>query len=310
MRVIRTAGALTAAAVLLVSAFSVLPAPATATCAEPNASVFAGMSTAQAGLSCPGSPEQNTRESASKPGKSRTSAKPACVWVPEPGYQPGTGQKADGDGGHWYRKFCSFGEYNTLADFQREMSGWDAMNMRQSTMMQRAGLDIRFFTTPPPVERRTPEQVMASVVDDLPIPETFVAVNPVAAKQVVRVPTWVWLTDEHGKYVAERYQPEPKEIELEGYALKWQIVPQLTVSPGAGQEQSCDGAGTPWSAAAEGDQGACTVTYEKAGKYTLTASVGWTVRWWLAGAPQPDIAGPTHTATRALTVQEIQAVGG
>lgn len=273
--------------------------------------VETGFDNAQGAMNCPQprptKPQTQQRESSKGGGKT---VKPACVWVPEPGYLPGAGQKADGDGGHWYRKFCSFGEYNTLADFQREMSGWDAMNMRQSNMMQRAGLDIRFFTTPPPVERRTPDQVMQSVVDELPIPETFVAVNPVATKQVVGVPTWVWLTDEHGKYVAERYAPEPKEIELEGYALKWQIVPQLTVSPGAGQQQTCDGAGVPWSVAAEGDQGACTVTYDKAGKYTLTASVGWTVRWWLAGAPQPDITGPTHTATKALTVQEIQAVGG
>jgi hypothetical protein len=308
MLMIRLAGAAIATA-LLVSGLSGVPAVAGITCDTPSASINAGLNSVSTGLDCPGSPAKNVTDSKSGSRKSRTSAKPACVWVPEPGYQPGVGEKADGDGGHWYRKFCSFGEYDTLADFQHEMSGWDAMNMRQSNMMRRAGLDIRFFTTPPPVERRTPEQVMASVVDDLPIPETFVAVNPVAAKQVVGVPTWVWLTDERGKYDADRYEPAPKEIELEGYTLKWQIVPQLVVSPGAGQEQTCDGAGVPWSAAAEGDQSACTVVYEKAGKYTLSASVGWTVRWWLAGAPQPDIAGPTHTGTKALTVQEIQAVG-
>ena len=231
------------------------------------------------------------------------------MWVPKPDYQRSPGEKADGDGGHWYTKFCSFGEYKTLADFENEMGTWDAMNTRQSNMMQRAGMETRFFTTPPPAARRTPEQVMAEVVGNLPYPETFVAVNPVPAKQVVGVPTWVWLTDANGKFDPKLYAPEPKEIVLEGYALKWQIVPQMTVSTGtAGEEQTCDGAGVPWSATAQRDPNACTVTYQRAGKYTLSASVAWTVRWWLAGLPQPDITGPTKTATKALTVLEIQAL--
>jgi hypothetical protein len=231
------------------------------------------------------------------------------VWVPEPGYQPGAGQKADGNGGHWYRKFCSFGDYQTLADFEREMGGWDAMNMRQSNMMRRAGLDTRFFTTPPPAPRPTPEQVMASIVDSLPIPNTYIAVNPVATKQVVSFPTWVWLTDANGQFVPDRYGQKSKTIAIEGYQLQWQIVPQLTVTPGdGGAEQTCDGAGLPWSAAADGDPGACTVTYDRSGQYTLSASVAWTVQWWLGGARQDDITGPTKAATRPVTVLEIQAL--
>jgi hypothetical protein len=72
--------------------------------------------------------------------------------------------------------------------------------------------------------------------------------------------------------------------------------------------QACTGAGVAWSASAEGDPGACTVTYDTSGKYTLAASVDWTVKWWLAGAPQPDNAGPTNTATRPVTVLEIHTV--
>ncbi|WP_165556122.1 hypothetical protein [Kribbella pittospori] len=41
-------------------------------------------------------------------------------------------------------------DYETLADFERKMGSWDAMNTRQSNMMQRTGLETRFFTTPPP----------------------------------------------------------------------------------------------------------------------------------------------------------------
>ncbi|HEY0688804.1 MAG TPA: hypothetical protein VGD71_07150 [Kribbella sp.] len=297
------------AVVLAAGLTPVVPASAGATACIPQARVDASPDSSSSSLRCKGQdpPAEQRQPTTNKGGKS---VKPACVWVPEPGYQPGAGQKADGNGGHWYRKFCSFGDYNTLADFEREMAGWDAMNMRQSNMMRRAGLETRWFTTPPPAPRRTPQQVMASIVDNLPIPKTFIAVNPVATKQVVSFPTWVWLTDDKGQYVPKRYDPDPKEIVLEGYRLKWQIVPQLTVTPGdGGTEQTCDGAGIQWSAAADGDPAACTVTYDRSGQYTLSAGVAWTVQWWLGGVRQDDVAGPTNTATRPVTVLEIQAVG-
>ncbi|HEY0694713.1 MAG TPA: hypothetical protein VGD71_37475, partial [Kribbella sp.] len=110
-------------------------------------------------------------------------------------------------------------------------------------------------------------------------------------------------------YVADRYGQKSKTIAIDGYQLQWQIVPQLTVTPGdGGTEQACDGAGLPWSAAADGDPGACTVTYDRSGQYTLSASVAWTVQWWLGGARQDDITGPTKAATRPVTVLEIQAL--
>ncbi|NEA36813.1 hypothetical protein [Streptomyces sp. SID13031] len=263
--------ALIAAGILLVNLLCCLPAMA-----HPcDASISAQLDSSQADLTCPSPP---STDNSTLPGKKRTgekSVKPACVWVPEPGYQPGPGQKAGGSGGGWYRKFCSFGKYNTLADFESEMGTWDVMNMRQSNMMNQAGLDIQWFVTPPAVPRRTP----------------------------------VWLTDKDGQFVPDLYQPTAKTIELEGYPLKWQIVPALTISPGAGsEEQTCDGAGVPWSASADGDPSACTVTYDRSGQYTLSANVGWTVQWWLDGVPQEDIPGPTNTATRAITVLEIHAL--
>lgn len=285
-----------------------VPAAASASCA-PVGSAFASDAAATAGLNCPG--DQADQES-TKP-KKRTSGKvvkPACVWVAEPDYLPRPGQQAGGSGGQWYRKFCSFGDYQTLADFEQEMSGWDAMNMRQSNMLRRAGLETRWFATPPSPPRRTPDQVMASVVDSLPFPKTFIAVNPATTKQVVGVPTWAWLTDEKGQFVPSRYQPDEKTIVLEGYPLRLQIVPQLTVTPGdGGAAQSCEGFGVPWSAKSNGDPGACTATYERSGRYTLTANVAWTVQWWLDGARQDDITGPTNSATRAVTVLEVQALG-
>jgi hypothetical protein len=309
MRKLRRLGVMVGAIALSAGSLPIAPAMAAATgeCA-PQGSIWGTETSANARLGCDGSAE---KQDPLKPAASRSGrvSKPACVWVPEPGYQPGVGEKTDGAGGHWYRKFCSFGDYQTLADFEREMGTWDAMNMQRSNMLNRAGLEIRWFTTPPPAPRPTPEQVMASIVDNLPIPKPFIAVNPVATKQVVGFPTWVWLTDANGQFVADRYQQKSNVIVLPPDQLRWQIVPQIALTPGdGGPEQACAGAGVPWSATADGDPGACTMTYDKSGQYTLSASVAWTVQWWLNGARQPDVAGPTSTATKPLTVLEIQAL--
>jgi hypothetical protein len=264
------------AGLLIASVFIALPGTAVAGDCVPTGRAYAGANSAPAKLNCDGEqdPPPERRQPATK--KSGKAAKPACVWVPEPTYQQGAGQKADGAGGHWYRKFCSFGDYLTLADLEREMGTWDAMDMRKSNMLRRAGLEIRWFTAPPPVPRPTPDQVMASIVDSLQIPDTFIAVNPVATKQVVGIPTWVWLTDEKGQFVPDRYGQKSKTIAIEGYQLQWQIVPQLILTPGdTGPEQTCTGAGVPWSASAEGDPTACTVIYNRSGQYTLAANVGY-----------------------------------
>jgi hypothetical protein len=106
-----------------------------------------------------------------------------------------------------------------------------------------------------------------------------------------------------------RYQQKSKTIAIEGYQLQWQIVARMTLSSGTDTAQaSCTGIGVPWSATTANDPGACTVTYTTAGRYTLSAQVGWTVQWWLAGVRQADSTGPTKPGNRALVVREIQTV--
>lgn len=267
------------------------------------------LDSAEGKIKCPKTPVTDPKD----PRKSKTSqtgTKPACVWVPKPDYISGVGEPVEGtNGGHWYQKFCAFGDYKTLAEFQQALERFEVMNMQQAGMIERAGLEVQFFLTPPDAPRRTPKEVMdQEVVAKLIIPKTFIAVNPVPTAQVVGFPTWVWLTDENGKFDPKRYATQSKELTLEGYNLKWQVVPHIGLSPGWGESQTCDNAGVPWSESAEGDPAACTVTYGKSGKYTLTAEVAWTIEWWLEGDTQEDIPGPTNTATQALTVDEIHAV--
>ncbi|GAA1559819.1 hypothetical protein GCM10009804_15790 [Kribbella hippodromi] len=296
------------AALIAGAAMQCLPASAGVRC-DPSGSLSLDPESSNGNLTCPQVPGENDGGQDGQNGKSVSHGKPACVWVPKPDYQPSPGEPAEGQGGHWYQKFCAFGQYKTVADLLHALDDNRASDMRQNGLIRRAGLDMRFFKTPPENPRRTPLQVMQSIADSLIFPETYLAVNPVAARQVIGVPTWVWLTDEEGDYVPARYKPEPKTIELEGYALEWGIVPQISLTPGDGTPaQPCDGAGIPWSTAAANDPAACTVTYQRSGTYTLTASVSWTVQWSLAGTRQADLTGPTKTTTRQLTVSEIQTV--
>jgi hypothetical protein len=124
----------------------------------------------------------------------------------------------------------------------------------------------------------------------------------------VNFPTWVWLVDDKGNYDPAAYAVKSVPLKLFGYTLSWQIVPKVDIEPGdGGSAPSCAGIGVPWSEGAD-ESAACTVTYGKSGSYTLSATVGWTVQWWLLGARQPDIAGPDQTATLPITVGEIQTV--
>ncbi|MFB6726383.1 hypothetical protein ACFCV3_39810 [Kribbella sp. NPDC056345] len=233
---------------------------------------------------------------------------PLCVWVPQPDYVPLPGEPAAGPDGQWYAHYCRFGEFDTLAQFEAEMAGWDDYdNIRRNEMMRRAGIRFEFFKTPPET-RPTAEQVMHYIADTIPFPETHLAVNPKAGENKVNFPTWVWLTNANGQYDPATYKPQAKTISLFGYALQWQIVPELAIDPGNGADQpTCDGIGIPYSPDAN-PADACTVTYNSAGTYTLTAAMSWAVKWQLGGVDQADIQGPTNTATLPITVKEVQTV--
>lgn len=234
---------------------------------------------------------------------------PLCVWVPQPDYVPPPGEPKAGKDGQWYVRFCRFGNYATLAQFEAETATWDDKSfMKRQNFMRRAGIEYRFFKKPPQT-RPTPEQIMYWVAGTLPFPKTHIAVSPKPGANVVNIPTWVWLTDANGKYDPSAYAVKSKQIALFGYALRWQIVPRIAIDPGdGGTPPSCTGIGVPWSKGAD-PASACTVSYGKSGRYTMTATVSWTVEWWLGGVQQPDIGGPDNAATAAITVNEIQVVG-
>lgn len=287
-------------------AFIFLPATRALACGDPSVGMYVGMQDVKGDLGCQGKNPGDGKTDRTK--WSKGGQPPLCVWVPQPGYVPLPGEPTAGPNGQWYAKFCKFGKFKTLAEFEAEMASWDEFSsIARGNIMRRAGIEYRFFKTPPPA-RPTAEQVMYWVAANLPFPETHVAVSPKPTRNVVNFPTWVWLTDAKGKYDPAAYAVKSKDIQLFGYALRWQIVPQVAISPGDGSTPpSCAGTGIPWSPGAD-EGAACTATYAKSGKYNLTATVGWTVQWWLNGAPQGDLGGPDNTATIPITVGEIHTL--
>lgn len=282
------------------------PATTAFACDDPTVGFNVGAGSAGADLGCKGGKGRSEKTDRTK--WTKGGQPPLCVWVPDPTYPAVPPEPVAGPDGQWYAKFCKFGQFKTLAEFEAEMATWDeSMSMARGDLMKRAGIEYEFFKTPPPA-RPSAEQVMYWVAGTIPFPDTHVAVSPKAAGNAVNFPTWIWLVDEDGKYNPAAYAVKSKQIQLFGYGLRWQIVPKVDIDPGdGGTTPSCAGIGVPWSEAAD-ESAACTVTYGKSGNYALTATVGWTVQWWLFGVRQPDITGPDQTATLPVTVGEIQTV--
>lgn len=299
-------GAGCALVILLAGVIVPTQAIADSSCRKPTGSAYVGEKVAGAALRCNGGGKPTSNEGNGK--SINGGAPPLCVWVPQPDHVPLPGEPVNGPEGMWHAHFCKVGKFDTLEEFEAEMASWgDFMTMARSEMMRRAGIRFEFFKTPPPT-RPTAEQVMMWIRGNLPFPEGKVAVNPAGANNVVNIPTWVWLTNPDGVYSPTRFDPREKTLTLFGYALRWRIQPSFTVDPGDGSEpKTCTGAGVKWSTGAD-EAGACTVSYHQTGRYTLTANMNWTVQWWLGGVPQPDLEGPTNTATTPITVNEIRTL--
>ncbi|MFB6726380.1 hypothetical protein ACFCV3_39795 [Kribbella sp. NPDC056345] len=297
-----------AAALLLLAGLQVAAGTAAeaATACVPAGSIYTTGTDASSDLTCQsnnGKKPKTDKTKWTKGGKP-----PLCVWVHQPDYVPLPGEPAAGPEGQWYAHYCRFGEFDTLDKFEAEMAGWDDYdNIKRNEWMRRASIRYEFFKTPPET-RPTAEQVMHYIAGTIPFPETHLAVNPQAGHNRVNFPTWIWLTNANGQYDPATYKPQAKTIALFGYALEWRIVPELAIDPGNGADQpTCTGIGIPYTPDAN-TADACTVTYNAAGTYNLTATMNWTVQWTLGGEAQQSIQGPDNTATIPVTVKELQTV--
>jgi hypothetical protein len=152
--------------------------------------------------------------------------------------------------------------------------------------------------------------LLQRAVSQLRIPQPVLAASPaLTASQVVRVPVWWWV--QPGSWVAQS-----ATASLPGIAITATATPEtVTWDAGDGTTASCNGPGTPWTAAYPpsapsptcGHVYTATSRTAPGGRFTVRASIGWTITWTGGGmaGTEPPV---TTTAAADVTVTELRAV--
>ncbi|MBI2705927.1 MAG: hypothetical protein HYX32_11660 [Actinobacteria bacterium] len=160
---------------------------------------------------------------------------------------------------------------------------------------------------PPAVLAQTARQRAEAQLDP---PEPALGVNPPAGRQLVGVPTWLWIEDP--------WQPVSATATVGG------VSSTVTASPrdvrwdlGDGTTVVCDGPGAAYDLGRRpGEQSSdCTHTYidrstvnDPDGTYTVTATVTFDVSWTATTGQGGDLGTITRSSATALTVREAQAL--
>lgn len=160
----------------------------------------------------------------------------------------------------------------------------------------------------------TPPQTLTALlqraVSQLHVPQPGLAASPsLTAPQVVRVPVWWWL--QPGSWA-----PQSATASLPGIAITATATPTtVTWDAGDGTATTCDGPGTPWTAAYPPSAASPTCGHvytstsrtASGGKFTVRASISWTITWAGGGMAGTELPATT-TATADVQVTELRAV--
>jgi hypothetical protein len=131
----------------------------------------------------------------------------------------------------------------------------------------------------------------------LPLPA--IRLNPAPpAKQIVFVPTWVWLAP-------QSWGNRSATASVPGMRVTATATPVRLVISTAGKRVTCKGRGTVWTPGreAQAPSPTCGVTYGDPGSFGLRATVTWNVSW--AGGGVTGTA-PAMTTTASLTLPVIE----
>ncbi len=122
--------------------------------------------------------------------------------------------------------------------------------------------------------------------------------------QLVGVATWLWISP--GAWQSLTASASAGTVTTTATATPTKVV----WSMGDGDTVTCDGPGTPYSAAERNATTGCSYTWTGVGSYQVTATVYWSVTWTAVGAPGGGNlglqAGPA--AQVPVTVTESQAI--
>ncbi|WP_204301580.1 hypothetical protein [Actinoplanes campanulatus] len=149
-----------------------------------------------------------------------------------------------------------------------------------------------------------PAVVARQAVTQLNLPAPEIRVNPDSnTARLVRVAVWFWVD-------ASTWGPRSATASVPGLSVTATATPkQVSWKPGDGKAPVvCTGAGTPWRAGMNpAATSSCSHPYQKSGRYTLTATITWSVSW-VGGGQTGTVPALTSTNSIALPVRKNEAL--
>ena len=156
----------------------------------------------------------------------------------------------------------------------------------------------------------SPAVLAQQAVSQLTLTNLQIAASPATnADQLVGLPTWVWL-DQAG------WQPKTASAAVPGESVTATATPtSVTWNFGDGTSLTCQGPGTPYTAADSPQQPSptCGHTYattsvnQPDNAFNVTATVSWSVNW-AGGGQTGTVPALENTATTALRVADVQSL--
>jgi hypothetical protein len=152
---------------------------------------------------------------------------------------------------------------------------------------------------PAPVD---PAVVGAQAVSELVMPSpTINMAPPSAATQLVNVAAWLWIAP--GAWAGLSATATTGPVTAIATAVPVRVVWDM----GDGDQVTCDGPGTPYSASAPTATTDCSHTWTQTGSFPVTATVYWQVAWTATGAPGGGNLGVQAGPASQVTVQVSQS---
>jgi hypothetical protein len=252
-----------------------------------GASASGGQITVQAGVSSWSPPSGSTwatrASSAPPPGKPNPNQPYGCRYQlagPQSSQLLGPGGPTPGQ---WVFPICAGpGVLNPMPPF------WVAQPQAQAAAVQ-----------------VNPAVVAQQAVSKLGLPSPRIGMAPPTGDpQLVGVATWMWVNQGAWGSLSATATAGPVTVTAMAAPVK------VTWDMGDGHTVTCNGPGTPYSAAAPNATTNCSYTWGQAGTYQVTATVYWSVSWAAVGAPGGGNLGvQAGPATQvSVTVTESQAI--
>jgi len=156
-----------------------------------------------------------------------------------------------------------------------------------------------------PTGKPTPAQLALQAVQGLPLPVFAVRLNPAPSRQLLALPTWMWVN-------RSVWTARSATASVPGLSVTATARPtKMLVATGDGATVTCRGPGTPWRPGNDPHAASptCGHTYTRPGTYRVSVTVTWSVSW-AGGGASGTVPAVTTTSTRVVEVSESQALNG